>query len=80
MSKREKMIGTRLRAFRELLQIPRSKFSVSVGFASERLAAYEAGRARLLYGVFKAISDRYSICPRWLAEGVGAGRILTLPP
>jgi transcriptional regulator with XRE-family HTH domain len=77
MSEREKIIGSRLRAFRESLQIPRSKFSVSVGYASERLAAYEAGRARLPYDVFKAISDRYRICPRWLAEGIGASQATT---
>ena len=72
VSGREKMIGSRLRAFRELLQIPRSRFSVSVGFASERLAAYEAGRARLPYAVFQAIARRYDLHPRWLAEGTGS--------
>ena len=71
MSEREKMIGNRLRAFRESLQIPRSRFSVSVGYASERLAAYEAGRARLPYGVFRAVARRYQLYPGWLAEGAG---------
>jgi transcriptional regulator with XRE-family HTH domain len=71
MSEREKIIGARLRAFREMLQIPRSRFSVSVGYASERLAAYEAGRARLPYCVFRAVAQRYGLYPGWLAEGTG---------
>lgn len=66
------MIGTRLRVFRESLQIPRSKFSVSVGYASERMAAYEAGRARLPYSVFKAVAGRYQLYAGWLAEGAGS--------
>jgi DNA-binding transcriptional regulator YiaG len=65
----EKMIGARLRAFRETLQIPRSKFAVSIGFGSERIASYEAGRALLPYSVFLAIWKKYLISPHWLATG-----------
>jgi DNA-binding transcriptional regulator YiaG len=72
---REKMIGIRLRAFREMLQIPRASFAASVGCGSERIAAYEAGRARLPYWVFKAIADRYHLYPRWLAEETGSPQV-----
>jgi transcriptional regulator with XRE-family HTH domain len=69
---REKEIGARLRAFRESLQIPRSRFAVSIGFGSERIASYEAGRAPLPYGVFKAVSNRYHINAQWLSTGQGS--------
>jgi transcriptional regulator with XRE-family HTH domain len=73
--KREKAIGARLRAFREKLQIPRTKFAVAIGFGGERMAAYESGRARMPYIVFKAIANRYDLYPRWLAEGEGAPQV-----
>ena len=41
------VIGSRLRAFREKRQIPRSGFAVKIGFGSERIASYESGRAPL---------------------------------
>jgi transcriptional regulator with XRE-family HTH domain len=69
------MIGARLRAFREMLQIPRARFAVSIGCGSERIAAYEAGRARLPYWVFKAMADRYHLHPRWLAEEAGSPQL-----
>jgi DNA-binding transcriptional regulator YiaG len=72
---REKLIGVRLRAFREMLQIPRARFAVSIGCGSERIAAYEAGRARLPYWVFKATADRYHLHPRWLAEEAGSTQL-----
>ncbi len=72
---REVQIGARLRAFRERLQIPRTKFAVTIGFGGERLAAYEAGRARLPYAVFQAIAAHYDLYPRWLAEGLGSPQV-----
>ncbi len=72
VAEREKLIGARLRAFRETLQIPRSKFAVAVGFGSERIASYEAGRAPLPYEVFRAISKRYHVSPLWLATQVNS--------
>lgn len=68
----EKEIGARLRAFREVIQIPRTKFAAAIGFGSERIASYEAGRAPLPYQVFKAVSDRYNISPLWLATQRGS--------
>jgi transcriptional regulator with XRE-family HTH domain len=75
LPEREIQIGARLRAFREMLQIPRTKFAVTIGFGGERLAAYEAGRARLPYAVFQAIASRYALHPRWLAEGEGSPQV-----
>jgi hypothetical protein len=75
LPEREKQIGARMRVFREMLQIPRTKFSVAIGYGGERIAAYEAGRARLPYHVFKSIANRYDIYPRWLAEGEGSPQI-----
>jgi transcriptional regulator with XRE-family HTH domain len=72
VSEREKIIGARLRAFRETLQIPRAKFAVAIGFGSERIASIEAGRAPLRYEVFQAVSHRYQLSPYWLAEGAGS--------
>jgi transcriptional regulator with XRE-family HTH domain len=65
------VIGSRLRAFREKRQIPRSGFAVKIGFGSERIASYESGRAPLPYAVFFAISKNYFINPFWLATGDG---------
>jgi transcriptional regulator with XRE-family HTH domain len=70
---REKSIGGRLRAFRETLQIPRTKFAFTVGCGSEQLAAYESGRARLPYLVFHHITGRYFLNPFWLALGDAGG-------
>src|SRR6266478_235324 len=72
VEEREKLIGARLRDFREALQIPRSRFAVSIGFGSERIASYEAGRAPLPYCVFRAVSKRFHISASWLATGEGS--------
>jgi hypothetical protein len=72
-AEREKLIGARLRAFRETLQIPRTKFAFTVACGSERFAAYEAGRARLPYEVFHYITGRYFLNPFWLAWGASGG-------
>ncbi len=72
LSERERMIGARVREFRESLQIPRTRFALSLGFGGERIASYEGGRAALPYEVFKAIFTKYSINPEWLATGDGA--------
>lgn len=70
----ELAIAERLRSFREWLQIPRSKFAVSVGVGSERLASYEAGRVPLRYEVFREIAKRYGLDDGWLATGRGSPR------
>jgi len=72
VTEREKTIGARLRAFRETLQIPRSRFAVAIGFGSERIASIEAGRAPLRYEVFKAVAQRYQISHFWLADGLAS--------
>jgi DNA-binding transcriptional regulator YiaG len=68
MAEKQK-IGSRLREFREGLQIPRARFAVTIGFGGERIASYEAGRAQLPYAVFLAVRKRYLISPHWLATG-----------
>lgn len=65
----------RFRAFREMLQIPRAAFAVSVGFGTERIASYEAARAPLKYEVFRAASSRYFLNPQWLAAAVGSPKL-----
>jgi transcriptional regulator with XRE-family HTH domain len=79
-AEREQQIGGRLRFFRETLQISRTKFSVSCGFGSERIASYEAGRVPLPYQVFKAVSERYFLRPFWLALGNDGGAARGLGP
>jgi transcriptional regulator with XRE-family HTH domain len=74
-SEREIQIGARLRAFREMLQIQRTKFSAKIGCGSDQIAAYEAGRARLPYRVFKAIAESYQVSARWLAGDGGTPKI-----
>lgn len=69
LPKREVEICKRLREFRELKRIARSKFAVSIGLAPERLASYESGRAPLRYAVVKQILKEYPINPIWLATG-----------
>jgi transcriptional regulator with XRE-family HTH domain len=69
LKEREKAIGARLRRFREMLQIPRTKFCLTVGLTADQLSAYEFGRANVRYEVFSAISKHYSLNPVWLATG-----------
>jgi transcriptional regulator with XRE-family HTH domain len=68
---RQKLIGVRLRTFREALQIHRTKFALSIGLGSERMASYESGRAMLPYDVFYAIARRYHLSALWLAGDGG---------
>ena len=68
-SEREKQICERLRPFRESLQIPRTRFALSIGVTEAALAGYELGRARLRYDTFAAVQKRFSINPVWLATG-----------
>jgi len=64
-------IGKRLRAFREDLKIPRTVFALDIGLTSERLASYEAGRARLPWNVFILISKKHRLNPFWLIRAEG---------
>jgi transcriptional regulator with XRE-family HTH domain len=64
-------IGKRLRSFRERRRIPRTAFALEIGISSERLATYEAGRARLPYVTYAKIANRFRINPVWLATGTG---------
>ena len=68
-SEREKQICERLRQFRESLQIPRTRFALSIGVTEAALAGYELGRARIRYETFAAVQKRFSINPVWLATG-----------
>ena len=68
-SEREKQICERLRQFRESLQIPRTRFALSIGVTEAALAGYELGRARIRYETFAAVQKRFSIHPVWLATG-----------
>src|ERR1035441_7194640 len=68
-SEREKQICERLRQFRESLQIPRTRFALSIGVTEAALAGYELGRARVRYETFAAVQTRFFINPVWLATG-----------
>jgi len=68
-SEREKQICQRLRQFRESLQIPRTRFALSLGVTEAALAGYELGRARIRYETFAAVQKRFLINPVWLATG-----------
>jgi transcriptional regulator with XRE-family HTH domain len=68
-SDREKQICERLRQFRESLQIPRTRFALSIGVTDAALAGYELGRARVRYETFGAVQKRFSVNPVWLATG-----------
>jgi transcriptional regulator with XRE-family HTH domain len=65
----DKVIGQRLRQFREQLKVSRTSFALEIGIGSERLASYEAGRVPLRWSVFSAISQRFFLNPFWLATG-----------
>jgi hypothetical protein len=69
LPERELAIARRLRAFREVLKIPRTAFALSIGVGGERLASYEAGRVALRYHVFRAINQHFRLNPQWLATG-----------
>jgi transcriptional regulator with XRE-family HTH domain len=73
---REIQIGVRLREFREALQIPRTKFAVTIRFGGERIASYESGRVPLPYDVARAVMHHYQINPAWLATGQGDKRLV----
>jgi transcriptional regulator with XRE-family HTH domain len=68
-SEREKQICERLRQFRASLQIPRTRFALSIGLTEAALAGYELGRARVRYDTFAAVQKRFFINPVWLATG-----------
>src|SRR5580658_2688016 len=68
-SAREKQICERLRQFRESLQIPRTRFALSIGITEAALAGYELGRARVRYDTFAAVQKRFLLNPVWLATG-----------
>jgi len=68
-SEREKQICERLRQFRASLQIPRTRFALSIGLTEAALAGYELGRARVRYETFAAVQKRFFINPVWLATG-----------
>jgi transcriptional regulator with XRE-family HTH domain len=68
-SEREKQICERLRQFRESLQIPRTRFALSIGVTEAAMAGYELGRARIRYETFAAVQKRFLINPVWLATG-----------
>jgi transcriptional regulator with XRE-family HTH domain len=72
---REKEICDRLRRFREILQIPRTRFSLSIGVSSERLYSYEAGRAQIRYDTFSAVQKQYGLNPVWFATGEESPRL-----
>jgi DNA-binding transcriptional regulator YiaG len=75
VSEREKLVCARLRAFRDFLDIPRSRFAVALGYGTERIASYEAGRAPIRYEVFRAASVRYHLSPQWLATGAASPKL-----
>jgi len=75
LTEREKEICDRLRRFREILQIPRTRFSLSIGVSSERLYSYEAGRAQIRYDTFSAVQQQYALNPVWLATGQESPRL-----
>jgi hypothetical protein len=69
LPERELQICHRLRAFREVLKIPRTTFALTIGIGGERLASYEAGRAPVRYEVFRRIHSHFRLNPNWLATG-----------
>jgi hypothetical protein len=72
LSDHEKEICGRLRQFREILQITRERFALSVGITGARLQSYELARAPVRYGIFKAITNRFPLNPIWLGTGLGS--------
>jgi transcriptional regulator with XRE-family HTH domain len=68
-SAHEKQICERLRQFRESLQIPRTRFALTLGITEAALAGYELGRARVRYETFAAVQKRFLLNPVWLATG-----------
>ena len=69
LPEREKQICDRLRQFRESLQIPRTRFALSIGVTEAALGGYDLGRARIRYETFAAVQKRFSINPVWLVTG-----------
>jgi transcriptional regulator with XRE-family HTH domain len=69
LPQREVEICHRLKAFREGTKISRSRFAVTIGIGSERLASYENARAPVRYEVYRAINQHFFIDPHWLATG-----------
>src|SRR5579872_7448669 len=70
-SERERQVGKRLRQFREEERIPRTGFALEIGISTDRLANYEAGKARLPYPVYCRVASKFPINPVWLATGDG---------
>ena len=71
LPKRELEICRRLRAFRLSTKLSQTAFASQIGVDSTRLASYEHGRAPLPFEVYKAVNQKYSLNPMWLATGDG---------
>lgn len=70
----EKQIGSRLRSFRESLDLPLRGMAEELGVHHSSLASHERGRTALRWDFFKALAARYGLSARWLATGEGEHR------
>jgi DNA-binding transcriptional regulator YiaG len=74
LTQRELEICRRLREFRELTSVSRSRFALWLGITNDRLASYETGRAPVRYEVFRLFTHHFNLNPWWLATGKGPSR------
>ena len=51
------------------MQIPRTKFAVTLGLSTDQIIGYEFGRAMVRYDTFAALQRHYRVNPVWLATG-----------
>jgi hypothetical protein len=76
----EKLIGQRLREFREQLMVSQTAFALKAGLSRERLVQYEFGLVPLPWSAGDALCRTHNINQRWLLTGVEPPRALYLKP
>jgi len=64
----DRVIGSRLRAERLSQRFDEAKFAERIGVAAERLAAFEAGIARIDARTMVAICQRLNVSPSYFFE------------
>ena len=65
----EKLVGGRLRHFREQLGLTQRELAAKVSLSREKLANFEAGRVPLKFDMGIKICETFDINQRWLAFG-----------
>ena len=76
LSKREAVVGERLKEMRTRLNFTQEEAAQQVGITKKRLASYEEGRVAIRYDLALRICRQFIISEKWLATGKDDWRAL----